>query len=165
MSASLLPTAAGGFTEITHIAQGVSMSPSSRTEISEEVDESGPSKKQEEAVEEVRSDDLNIIMNLSCLQSLIDSSGALCPECKEPSLREVNKGSSALLDVMLELELVGGSTLGDFVLKEDTARVVKSSRKSSEKEKEKRKKIEMVRRMERQERQEREGEVYGPGQF
>ncbi|XP_076453597.1 uncharacterized protein LOC143288836 [Babylonia areolata] len=66
----------------------------------EEVDESGPSKKQrleEEAVEEVRSDDLNIIMNLSCLQSLIDSSGALCPECKEPSLRVTEGGQQRVL--------------------------------------------------------------------
>ncbi|KAL8610608.1 hypothetical protein ACOMHN_006327 [Nucella lapillus] len=81
------------------------------------------------------------------------------------AVQRFNKGASALQDVMLELELVTGSTVEDFALKEDTARVRKATTKSSDKEKEKRKKMDTVRRREQQERREREGEVYGPGQF
>ncbi|KAL8563509.1 hypothetical protein ACOMHN_066176 [Nucella lapillus] len=101
---------------------------------------------------------------------------SLCPKERWGNLRTVdtalaiavqrfNKGASALQDVMLELELVTGSTVEDFALKEDTARVRKATKKSSDKEKEKRKKMDTVRRREQQERREREGEVYGPGQF
>ncbi|KAL8602436.1 hypothetical protein ACOMHN_063138 [Nucella lapillus] len=101
---------------------------------------------------------------------------SLCPKERWGNLRTVdtalaiavqrfNKGASALQDVMLELELVTGSTVEDFALKEDTARVRKATKKSSDKEKEKRKKMDTVRRREQQERREREGEVYRPGQF
>ncbi|KAL8578549.1 hypothetical protein ACOMHN_028821 [Nucella lapillus] len=99
---------------------------------------------------------------------------SLCPKERWGNLRTVdtalaiavqrfNKGASALQDVMLEL--VTGSTVEDFALKEDTARVRKATKKSSDKEKEKRKKMDTVGRREQQKRREREGEVYGPEQF
>ncbi|KAL8585901.1 hypothetical protein ACOMHN_019316 [Nucella lapillus] len=117
----------------------------------------------------------------TALRNLVKKKGpgkadCLCPKERWGNLRTVdtalaiavqrfNKGASALQDVMLELELVTGSTVENFALKEDTARVRKATKKSSDKEKEKRKKMDTVRRREQQERREREGEVYGPGQF
>ena len=101
---------------------------------------------------------------------------SMCPKEKWSNLRTVdtalaiaiqrfNKGSTALLDMMLELELVAGTALEDYATKEDTTRVVRATRKTSAKEKERRKRIEAVKRQEQQERREREGEVYGAGQF
>ena len=80
------------------------------------------------------------------------------------AIQRFNKGSTALLD-MLELELVAGTVLEDYATKEDTARVVRATWKTSTKEKERRKRIEAVKFQEQQERREREGEVYGAGQF
>ena len=81
------------------------------------------------------------------------------------AIQRFNKGSTALLDMMLELELVAGTVLEDYATKEDTARVVRATWKTSAKEKERRKRIEAVKRQEQQEGREREGEVYGAGQF
>ena len=81
------------------------------------------------------------------------------------AIQRFNKGSTALLDMMLELEPVAGTVLEDYATKEDTARVVRATWKTSAKEKERRKRIEAVKRQEQQERREREGEVYGAGQF
>ena len=78
------------------------------------------------------------------------------------AIQRFNKGSTVLLDMMLELELVAGTVLEDYATKEDTARVVRATWKTSAKEKER---IEAVKRQEQQERREREGEVYGAGQF
>ena len=79
------------------------------------------------------------------------------------AIQRFNKGSTVLLD--MELELVAGTVLEDYATKEDTARVVRATWKTSAKEKERRKRIEVVKRQEQQERREREGEVYGAGQF
>ena len=92
------------------------------------------------------------------------------------AIQHFNKGSTALLDMMLELELVAGTVLEDYATKEDTARVVTATKedtarvvratwKTSAKEKERRKRTEAVKRQEQQERREREGEVYGAGRF
>ncbi|KAL8610607.1 hypothetical protein ACOMHN_006326 [Nucella lapillus] len=58
------------------------------SDFSKDESEPGPSKiarlEEEGAEDDVPSADLNIIVDLSCLQSLITSSGALCPECKKP---------------------------------------------------------------------------------
>ena len=75
------------------------------------------------------------------------------------AIQRFNKGSTALLDMMLELELVAGTVLEDYATKEDTARVVRATWKTSAKEKERRKRIEAVKRQEQQERRECEGEV------
>jgi hypothetical protein len=62
-----------------------------RQESSDSDSEPGPSQKamrleeEEEDVEEnVASADLNFIIDLSCLQSLVTMSGVLCPQCKMP---------------------------------------------------------------------------------
>lgn len=61
------------------------------------------------------------------------------------SVQRFNKGSTALLDMMLQLELVVGPGL--------------------ESEKQRRTRIELARRQELQQRQEQEGPTYGAGQF
>ena len=57
------------------------------------------------------------------------------------AVRHFNKGSAALLDVLFELELMVKPSLQQNALKEDTARVVSATRKSSVKERERRKRI------------------------
>ena len=81
------------------------------------------------------------------------------------AVQRYNKGSSALLDILLQLGLTAGERLETFAESEDTARVVKAARKTSGKERERRQRIEVVKRSERQERGEGEGQVYGAGQF
>ena len=81
------------------------------------------------------------------------------------AVQRFNKGSTALLDMMLELELMVGPILEEFAGKEGTVRVVSSTRKSSSKERERRKRIDTAKRVEQQQRREQEGEVYGAGQF
>lgn len=100
----------------------------------------------------------------------------LCPKERWASLHSVetalaiavqqfNKGSSALLDVMVELEILTDRQGADYAVQQDSSRVVKATRKSSNKEKERRKKIDAIHRQERQERGDREGEVYAAGAF
>ncbi|KAL8607529.1 hypothetical protein ACOMHN_004498 [Nucella lapillus] len=66
---------------------------------------------------------------------------SLCPKERWANLRTVetalyiagqrfNKRSSAHMDVLMELELMVGPTLEDYTEREDTARVVKSTRKT-----------------------------------
>ena len=75
-----------------------------------------------------------------------------------------DKGASALMNVLLELELVAGPSLEEYSMKEDTSRVAKATRSTSAKQRERRKRVETARQAEQQQRHER-GEVYGPGQF
>ncbi|XP_076451528.1 uncharacterized protein LOC143287427 [Babylonia areolata] len=99
-----------------------------------------------------------------------------CPKERWAGLRTVhsavavcvqryNKGSTALLDVLAELDLVAGSNAEMFAEKSDMLRVKTATRKSSDRAKQKRKKIETVRRQEREHRRADEGEVYAPGAF
>ena len=81
------------------------------------------------------------------------------------AVQRFNKGLTALLDMMLELELMVGPILEEFAGKEDTARVISSTRRSSTKERERRKRIDAAKRVVQQQRREQEGEVYGAGQF
>jgi hypothetical protein len=63
------------------------------------------------------------------------------------AVQRFNKGSSALLDVMVELEVVTDSIIVNYAEKKDLQRVKTSSRKSLEKAR-KRQKIDGVRRQE-----------------
>ncbi|XP_076470600.1 uncharacterized protein LOC143300657 [Babylonia areolata] len=101
---------------------------------------------------------------------------SVCPKERWANLRTVdtalaitiqkfNQGSSALLCVLAELELLTTTTTQQFAEEENVSRLKSATRKSSAKEKEKRKKIDAIRRRERQDQQEREGLVYGAGEF
>ncbi|KAK7473611.1 hypothetical protein BaRGS_00035158 [Batillaria attramentaria] len=79
----------------------------------------------------------------------------LCPKERWASLRSVetalaiavqqfNKGSSALLDVMVELEILTDRPGEEYAAQQDASRVVCATRKSSKKEKERRKKIDAI---------------------
>ena len=81
------------------------------------------------------------------------------------AVQQFNKGSSALVDVMIELELTASNFTTQFVEQADTSSVEAATRKSSEKEMKRRKQIDIVQRCERQKREEREGVAYGAGQF
>ncbi|KAL8563508.1 hypothetical protein ACOMHN_066175 [Nucella lapillus] len=79
------------------------------SDFSKDDSEPGPSKiarlEEEGAEDDVPSADLNIIVDLSCLQSLITLSGALCPECKKPSLRVTEGGPGLRMGSACLLEL------------------------------------------------------------
>lgn len=101
---------------------------------------------------------------------------SVCPKHRWANLRTVdtalaiavqrfNKGSSAILDIMVELELVVDHLAKDHAEKEDLARVQSATRKASNKARQRREAVESIRRQERQDRHRREGEVYGAGQF
>ena len=52
------------------------------------------------------------------------------------AIQHFNKGASALMDVLLELELVAGPSLEEYSMKEDTSRVAKATRSTSAKQRE-----------------------------
>ena len=81
------------------------------------------------------------------------------------SCTRYNKGSSALLDVLAQLDLHAGGACEEFVSKSDTLRVQKASRKCSEKAKKRRKTMENAKRRENERRSAAEGETYAPGGF
>ena len=76
------------------------------------------------------------------------------------SVQRFNKGSTALLDMLVQLELMTGPSMEEYVEKEDSNRVVEATRKTSTKEK--RRKIDLVRWQEHQQRQ-NQGVVYDGG--
>ena len=88
----------------------------------------------------------------------VDTAVAVCAQ-------RYNKGSSAHLDVMLELDIVGGVLAEDRFEKEDLRRVKEATHKSSEQAKTRRKAIEAVQRQERERRRGQEGVQYAPGGF
>lgn len=81
------------------------------------------------------------------------------------SVQRFNKGSSAFVDVLQQLELVVSPSMLAYVEQQDGKRVCAATRKTSSKEKERKKRVDMARRQELHERQEREGNMYGAGQF
>lgn len=87
----------------------------------------------------------------------VDTALAIC-------VQRYNKGSTALLDVMVELDLTAGKLAEKFVEEEDTARAKTASRQASNKEKERRKKVDEARRRERELRRQREENLYGAGE-
>ena len=98
---------------------------------------------------------------------------SICPKERWGSLRTIeaalalavqkyNKGSTALIDMLLQLELATGPSLEEYVEKADNTRVKTATRKSSGKERAKRTRMEIAR---RQEQQEREGPQYEAGGF
>ena len=101
---------------------------------------------------------------------------SICPKEWWASLRTVdtalgiavqkfNQGSTALLNILLELELMQNTGAAEYGEQEDVKRVKKSTRRSSKQAQEKRKKVEDIRRRERQALLEREGPAYGAGEF
>ena len=76
-----------------------------------------------------------------------------------------NKGSTAILDVLAELDLVAGRQAEECMAQSDLSRVQNAARKSSEKAKKRRKTIEAVRRQERGKCRATEGETYAAGAF
>lgn len=80
-------------------------------------------------------------------------------------VQRYNKGSTALLDVLAELDLVVGSHAEVFVEKSDLLRVKTATRKSSEKGKERLRRAETMRLQECEQCQADEGEMYAPGAF
>ena len=74
-----------------------------------------------------------------------------------------NKGSSAHLDVMEELELLAGVLAVQNVQREDEERLKSASRKSSQQARRKRKRMDDTRRAENQTLQREEGVLYSPG--
>ncbi|KAL8571655.1 hypothetical protein ACOMHN_046339 [Nucella lapillus] len=138
------------------------------------------------------SEELNLIVNVGCLQTII--SRLACPECHKTllmvreggkdfrpkerwaSLRTVdtvlgiavqkfNQGSTALLNILLELELMQNTRAAEYGEQEDVKRVNKATRRSSQQAQEKRKKIDDIRRRERQAFLAREGPAYGAGEY
>jgi hypothetical protein len=111
--------------------------------------------------------------NNECFHSLLWS---VCPKERWSNLRSVdtalgiavqrfNKGSTAHLDFLVELELLCNRSTEEYVEQADLTRVKTATRKSSEREKRKRQRVETARRRERAERRGMEGEVYGAGLF
>jgi hypothetical protein len=80
-------------------------------------------------------------------------------------VQRFNKGSSSLLDVLSELDLVAGKFADTFSEKADLTRAKTSSRMNSNAAKQRRKVIDNVRRQERANRRGQEGVVYAPGNF
>ena len=98
---------------------------------------------------------------------------SICPKERWGSLRTIeaalalavqkyNKGSTALIDMLLQLELATGPSLEEYVEKADNTRVKTATRKSSGKERAKRTRMEIAC---CQEQQEREGPQYEAGRF
>ena len=81
------------------------------------------------------------------------------------SCQRYNKGSSAIVDTLAELDLIAGQETVVYVQRADTLRVQKSAKKSSEKEKKRRKTIESIKRQERAKCHTAEGVTYAPGAF
>ncbi|KAL8620979.1 hypothetical protein ACOMHN_035915 [Nucella lapillus] len=138
------------------------------------------------------SEELNLIVNVGCLQTII---GRLaCPECHKTLLmvreggkdfrpkerwaslqtvdtalgiavQKFNQGSTALLNILLELELMQNTRAAEYGEQEDVKRVNKATRRSSQQAQEKRKKIDDIRRRERQAFLAREGPAYGAGEY
>ena len=75
------------------------------------------------------------------------------------AVQRFSKGSTALLDMMLEMKFVAGSSLEQYEEKENTSSIVTATSKRYAKEKENRKKLDTLRRQERRKRQEQEGSV------
>lgn len=88
----------------------------------------------------------------------VDTALAVCAQ-------RFNKGSAAHLDVLMELDIVGGELAEQSAEKEDVRRVKDATRKSSEQAKKRRKAIDAVHRQEREHRQGVEGVQYAAGQF
>lgn len=93
----------------------------------------------------------------ACLRT-VDTAVAVC-------VQRFNKGSSSLLDVLSELDLVAGKFADTFSEKADLTRAKTSSRMNSNAAKQRRKVIDNVRRQERANRRGQEGVVYAPGNF
>ena len=93
----------------------------------------------------------------ACLRT-VDTAVAVC-------VQRFNKGSSSLLDILPELDLVAGTYDKLHTEKADTARLKDSSRKSSQAAKQRRKTIDNIRRKERAARRTGEGVTYEAGAF
>ena len=61
------------------------------------------------------------------------------------SVQRFDKGSTALLDMLVQLELMTGPSMEEYVEKEDSNRVVEATRKTSTKDKEKNRPCEAAR--------------------
>lgn len=101
---------------------------------------------------------------------------SICPKERWASLRTVdtalgiavqkfNQGSTALLNIMLELELLQSAPTAEYGELEDVKRVKKATKRTSKRAKKKRRKMDDKHRRERQEQVEREGPAYGGGEF
>jgi len=88
----------------------------------------------------------------------VDTAVAIC-------VQRFNKGSTALLDVLTELDIVAGTNAEDFVESEDIKRAKSATRTSSQNTKDRRKMIDAIHRQEREGRRGQEGQVYAPGAF
>ena len=88
----------------------------------------------------------------------VDTAVAIC-------VQRFNKGSTALLDVLTELDIVAGTNAEDFVENEDIKRAKSATRTSSQNTKDRRKMIDAIHRQEREGRRGQEGQVYAPGAF
>ena len=88
----------------------------------------------------------------------VDTAVAIC-------VQRFNKGSTALLDVLTELDIVAGTNAEDFVESEDFKRAKSATRTSSQNTKDRRKMIDAIHRQEREGRRGQEGQVYAPGAF
>ncbi|KAL8568972.1 hypothetical protein ACOMHN_017143 [Nucella lapillus] len=81
------------------------------------------------------------------------------------AVQKFNQGSTALLNILLELELMQNTRAAEYGEQEDVKRVNKATRRSSQQAQEKRKKIDDIRRRERQAFLAREGPAYGAGEY
>ncbi|KAL8582698.1 hypothetical protein ACOMHN_058075 [Nucella lapillus] len=101
---------------------------------------------------------------------------SICPKERWASLRTVDtalgiavqkfiQGSTALLNILLELELMQNTRAAEYGEQEDVKRVNKATRRSSQQAQEKRKKIDDIRRRERQAFLACEGPAYGAGEY
>ncbi|KAL8577314.1 hypothetical protein ACOMHN_048368 [Nucella lapillus] len=81
------------------------------------------------------------------------------------AVQKFNQGSTALLNILLELELMQNTRAAEYGEQEDVKRVNKATRRNSQQAQEKRKKIDDIRRRERQAFLAREGPAYGAGEY
>ncbi|KAL8573001.1 hypothetical protein ACOMHN_010431 [Nucella lapillus] len=81
------------------------------------------------------------------------------------AVQKFNQGSTALLNILLELELMQNTRAAEYGEQEDVKRVNKATRRSSQQAQEKRKKIDDIRRRECQAFLAREGLAYGAGEY
>ena len=88
----------------------------------------------------------------------VDTAVAIC-------VQRFNKGSTALLEVLTELDTVAGTNAEDFVESEDIKRAKSATRTSSQNTKDCRKMIDAIHRQKREGRRGQEGQVYAPGAF
>ena len=96
-------------------------------------------------------------MRWSCKRT-VETAVALC-------VQQYNKGSSTLLDILMDLNLVSSRNVNAYIERKDFKRVAASNRKSTEKARIHREVVDMARRKENQERRQREGVVYAAGAF